>query len=307
MYDVIPDIHGQAGKLKTALSNLGYVERNGAWRHSDPTRHVIYLGDFIDRGPDNREVIRIVRGMIDAGTASAVMGNHELNAIHFHTKDENGPFRDHSEKNIAQHASFLKDFPLGSAEAGDAIAWMRTLPLFLEFDGFRAVHACWHEAGIQELKALTRNGVMSEDQLIKAADKRHALFELVENALKGPELQLPDGFFFVDKGGDERREVRRKWWDEGAVSWRDIAISVPNPEQLPDQKLPDDVLTSAYPRDAAPVFFGHYWMTGRPQLQAENALCLDYSAGLDGPLVTYEARPGQNSISLEQLRVHTYS
>ena len=31
MYDVIPDIYGQAGKLKTALSNLGYVEGNGAW------------------------------------------------------------------------------------------------------------------------------------------------------------------------------------------------------------------------------------------------------------------------------------
>lgn len=61
MYDVVPDIHGQAGKLKTALSNLGYAERNGAWRHSDPTRHVIYLGDFIDYGPDNREVIRAKR------------------------------------------------------------------------------------------------------------------------------------------------------------------------------------------------------------------------------------------------------
>ncbi len=304
MYDVIPDIHGQAGKLKTALSNLGYAERNGAWRHSDPMRHVIYLGDFIDRGPDNREVIRIVRGMIDAGTASAVMGNHELNAIHFHTRDENGPLRDHSEKNTAQHTSFLNEFPLGSAEAGEAIAWMRTLPLFFEFSGFRAVHACWNETDIQQLKVLTRHGVMSEDQLIKAADRGHALFELVETALKGPELQLPDGFFFVDKGGHERREVRRKWWDGRAVSWRDIAISVPDPRQLPDQTLPDEILTSAYPSDAAPVFFGHYWMTGSPLLQAENALCLDYSAGLDGPLASYEAQPGRSSLSLDCLRVH---
>ena len=145
MYDVIPDIRGQAEKLKAALRNLGYSEKNGAWRHSDPTCHAIFLGDFIDRGPDNREVIRIVRGMIDAGIASAVMGNHELNAIHFHTRDENGPLRDQSEKNIAQHASFLKEFPLGSTEAGEAIAWMRTLPLFFEFEGFRAVHACWKE------------------------------------------------------------------------------------------------------------------------------------------------------------------
>ncbi|NRP31765.1 MULTISPECIES: metallophosphoesterase [unclassified Aliiroseovarius] len=304
MYDIIPDIHGQAGKLRAALCNLGYSEKRGAWRHTDPNRHAIFLGDFIDRGPDNGEVIRIVRGMIDAGTASAVMGNHELNAIHFHTRDENGPLRDHSQKNIDQHASFLKEFPHGSDAAREAIAWMRTLPLYLEFDSFRAVHACWNEAGIQELKALTGNGVMSEDQLIEAADKRHALFELVETALKGPELQLPDGFFFVDKGGHKRREVRRKWWDGRAVSWRDIAISVPNPEQLPDRKLPDDVLTSAYPSDAAPVFFGHYWMTGNPLLQAENALCLDYSAGLDGPLASYEAQPGRSTLSLDRLRIH---
>lgn len=145
---------------------------------------------------------------------------------------------------------------------------------------------------------------MSEDQLIKAADKRHALFELVETALKGPELQLPDGFFFVDKGGNERREVRRKWWDGRAVSWRDIAISVPNPEQLPDHELPDDVLTSAYPSDAAPVFFGDYWMTGSPRLQAENALCLDYSAGLDGPLVSYKAHPERKVLSVDHLNIH---
>ena len=304
MYDVIPDIHGQAGKLKTALGDLGYVERNGAWRHSDPTRHVIYLGDFIDRGPDNREVIRIVRAMIDAGTASAIMGNHELNAIHFHTRGENGPLRAHSEKNRAQHASFLREYPLGSAEADEAIEWMRSLPLFLEFGGFRAVHACWKEADIQKLKEVTRCGVMTADQLIGSADKENALFGLVDFALKGPELELPDNFFFVDKGGHERREIRRKWWDESAVSWRDVAISVPNPEELPDQPLPDDVLRSAYPSDAAPVFFGHYWMEGEPVLQAENALCLDYSAGRDGPLVSYGAEPGRKLLSLDRLRIH---
>ena len=122
MYDIIPDIHGQAGKLRGTLRNLRYSERRGAWRHSDPKRHAVFLGDFIDCGPDNREVIRIVRGMIDAGTESAVMGNHELNAIHFHTRDENGPLRARSEKNVAQHASFLQEFPLGSSDAHEAIA-----------------------------------------------------------------------------------------------------------------------------------------------------------------------------------------
>ena len=146
---------------------------------------------------------------------------------------------------------------------------------------------------------------MSEEQLIKASNEKDTLFELVESALKGPELALPDGFSFVDKGGHTRRKIRRKWWDGRAVSWRDIAISVPDLSHLPDKKLPESVLASAYPIDAAPVFFGHYWMSGSPLLQAENALCLDYSAGLDGPLVSYEARPGEWRLSLDSLRIHS--
>ena len=85
MWDIIPDIHGQADKLEGLLKLLGYREVKEVWRHSDSERSAIFLGDFIDRGPENAKVIRIVRSMINAGTAQAIMGNHELNAIHFHT------------------------------------------------------------------------------------------------------------------------------------------------------------------------------------------------------------------------------
>ncbi len=115
MHDIIPDIHGQADKLKAALTNLGYQDRKGAWRHSDPDRTAVFLGDYIDRGPENGAVIDIVRRMVDAGTAQAIMGNHELNAIQFHTThpDTGEPLREHSEKNFRQHATFLDELPLG--------------------------------------------------------------------------------------------------------------------------------------------------------------------------------------------------
>ncbi len=44
-------------------------------------RKVIFLGDFIDRGPKIRQVLEIVRPMIEGGKALTVMGNHELNAL----------------------------------------------------------------------------------------------------------------------------------------------------------------------------------------------------------------------------------
>ncbi len=49
-----------------------------------------------------------------------------------------------------------------------------------------------------------------------------------------------------------------------------------------------------YPEGEKPVFFGHYWMTGMPRIEAPNALCLDYSAGIgDNPLVAYAWEPGR--------------
>lgn len=303
MYDIIPDIHGQAAKLKGALAELGYRKRNGAWRHNDPNRRVVFLGDFIDRGPDNGEVIRIVRSMLDAGTASAVMGNHELNAIHFHTiRDE--PLRAHTKQNVAQHASFLREFPLNSAEAKEAVEWMASLPLYLEFGGFRAIHACWDEATMEKLKEQTLDGTLTDEQLCTAADKNDPLFDLVETALKGPELELRDGLYFLDKAGHERTSIRQKWWNNKAETWREVAMSVPDLKMLPDAKLPEGVMRSSYLTDAPPVFFGHYWMEGTLQLQAKNALCLDYSAGKDGPLVSYGAEPGSNELMLKNIRIH---
>lgn len=84
-YDPIGDIHGQADKLHALLRTLGYREENGVYRHAE--RQAIFLGDFIDRGPRQRESVRIARAMVEAGTARAVMGNHEFNALAWVTPD----------------------------------------------------------------------------------------------------------------------------------------------------------------------------------------------------------------------------
>lgn len=303
MYDIIPDIHGQLEKLTGALTALGYSNTRGAWRHPDPNRRCIFLGDYIDRGPENAAVIRIVRDMVEAGTAFAIMGNHELNAIHFHTHHpESGlPLREH-EKNLKQHAAFLREFALGSPETRDAIAWMKTLPLFLEFDDFRVVHACWEDAKIDALRAQTKDGVLLEDQFVAAADEGAGLFHLVETVTKGPELALPEGYSITDKDGIVRHDIRLQWWKQKGARWSDIAISVPDLSELPQTAAPDAVLASSYAPTAKPVFCGHYWLSGEPVLQAPNVLCLDYSAGRDGPLLSYSWEPGADGIILEAIK-----
>mgnify|MGYP006166943737 CR=1 FL=1 len=69
--DIIPDIHGQAEKLRVALKNLGWRRNGTTWLHHEPDRQIVFLGDFIDRGPENGAVIRIVRELMDAGRAQA--------------------------------------------------------------------------------------------------------------------------------------------------------------------------------------------------------------------------------------------
>lgn len=304
--DIIPDIHGQADKLRLALKNLGWRRNGTTWRHPEPDRQIVFLGDFIDRGPENGAVIQIVRELMDAGRAQAIMGNHELNALHFHMidPDTQAPLRDHSTGNVNQHQSFLEEFPLGAQHTQEALDWMGGLPLFIETDGFRAVHAAWIETSINDLKAQTDRGRLSEEQLIRAARKGDPIFAAVEAVAKGPEARLPSPHSFEDKGGKSRNHVRVKWWNADARDWRQIAMSVPDIDRLPDAPLPDDLLKTTYPADEKPVFFGHYWMSGKPELQSRNVLCLDYSAGTDGPLVTYTHVSGSDALSLENIVIH---
>lgn len=81
-FDAIGDVHGCLGELETLLDRLGYaISRDDAGRAIDARhpegRRPIFLGDVVDRGPDVPGVLRLVMGMVDAGHALMVQGNHE--------------------------------------------------------------------------------------------------------------------------------------------------------------------------------------------------------------------------------------
>jgi protein phosphatase len=81
-FDVIGDVHGCRVELEELLGALGYtVSRDGDGRPVDAShpegRRVVFLGDLVDRGPDSPGVLRLAMGMVAAGHALAVPGNHE--------------------------------------------------------------------------------------------------------------------------------------------------------------------------------------------------------------------------------------
>jgi predicted MPP superfamily phosphohydrolase len=81
MIDLIGDIHGHADKLVQLLEKLGYSKQNNYYAH--PERKVLFVGDYIDRGPQIRETLEIVKQMVENQSAIALMGNHEYNALCF--------------------------------------------------------------------------------------------------------------------------------------------------------------------------------------------------------------------------------
>ena len=81
-FDVIGDVHGCLAELLALLEKLGYsLTRDDSGRAVDAAhpagRRAVFLGDLVDRGPDSPGVLRLVMGMVAAGTALAVPGNHE--------------------------------------------------------------------------------------------------------------------------------------------------------------------------------------------------------------------------------------
>jgi hypothetical protein len=303
-YDIIGDVHGQAEALTTLLSKMGYERKNGAWRHSE--RQVIFLGDFVDLGPQQVDTVMIAQRMVEAGSALAVMGNHELNAIAWYLPDPASPgeyLRPHfsekwGNKNRHQHAAFLAEVENKPQLHKEIVEWFLSLSLWLDLEDVRVVHACWHPTLMQYLSPLLLPGQRLNKELMAEATREPesdaekdtpepSPFKAVEMLTKGLEIPLPSGYSFKDKYEIERSRVRVRWWDHDATTYRKAAIVEDDlRDRLPVVPIPP-LARVGFPTDK-PIFIGHYWLTGSPAPLSEHVVCVDYSAGKGGPLCAYQ-------------------
>lgn len=283
MFDVIGDIHGHADELEALLKKMGYKLIKGVYQHPEK-RKVAFVGDFIDRGPKIREVLHIVKNMCDAGHAVAVMGNHEYNAICYHTKKPSTGeyFRKHGEKEIKQHEKTVEQFENYQSEWLMFFEWFKSLPLYYENEEFRMVHACWDEEHISWIKSNYKG--ISIEFLQKANDKKSNEYNVIEETLKGKESSLPDGLFFHDKDGAKRHECRVRWWadDKNRITFGQMMMECP--DEILEVAIPSGTIYHSYNHEK-PVFFGHYWLKDQPMLENPKAICLDYSVAKKGMLV----------------------
>ncbi len=265
-YDIIGDIHGCAHTLARLLDQMGYRKVNGVYQH--PRRQAIFIGDIIDRGPRIREALHLVRDMVEHGSARIVMGNHEYNAY----------------------------------EWNEFLEWFYTIPLFIDDEDFRVVHACWDGDLIEKFKQVQGGACIDEDFLHASAAIESFAGQVMDTLLRGTDLRLPEGMAITGRDGYVREFFRTKFWADDPHTYSDVVFQ---PDPLPPE-VASRVLTDAerrqlisYPLDAPPVFVGHYWMEGEPAPLKPNVACIDYSAVKYGRLVAYRM-DGERALSRDK-------
>ncbi len=287
----ITDPHGQSTKIQNLIERL------------PEATNFVFIGDLIDNSLgaqiDHRRTIQIVRALHDEERAKVILGNHELNAIGWSLQKEDGTFcRPHSNSNLKQHAAFLRDYPFKSADYNETIEWFKSLPLYIEEDHFRAIHAMWDDNLISRLQPyLNPDKSIKSEHWYDVFDSNHELYELTEKLLKGAEFQLPDGVSYKDKTGITRTKARVAWWKfpiNDETDLRDICLSVPTEERekLTGKPVPEELGNSTWTGSNKPTFIGHYTLppSDAPETLSDNIICVDFNAARDeNPLWCYLA------------------
>lgn len=308
-HDIIGDIHGRYDRLESLIRLLGY-EHDGTSFVPPAGHRALFLGDLIDPKPGHHQpggvkaTLHAVKAMVDRGHADVILGNHELNAICFHTLGPDGrPLRHHGPRNVRTHQGTLNDFPDHEDPQGEWrtlwMPWLKRVPLSLDLGYLRAVHACWHPA---HLAYLADKSLEDHAFLVAASSKANPEGEAIEAVLKGIDIPLPPGYSYADNSGISRRHFRARWWEHPQPGVTCAALVFPADGRMPELPVDPAALhvIPGYPEDAVPVFFGHYFkpVGQKPAPERDNIVCLDHGASVGGPLAAYRWQ-GERTLKME--------
>ncbi len=217
--DIVGDVHGEIEALRSLMRHLGY---NNDGSHPDH-RRLVFVGDLIDRGPDSPAVIDLVQRLVEVGRAQCVLGNHDLNILLGDLKHDNHWFFGE------QWSLDNSDEPTPAVLADGNIRqrvlkFFKSLPLVLERNDLRVVHACWDDEMVQI--ARESHGAVKlfrqHDTLIKARHVNSSLDDIdkglehqnlnpVKVLTSGKERRVEPPFY---ASGKLRYEERVPWWED---------------------------------------------------------------------------------------------
>ena len=302
MYDIIGDVHGHAEKLKKLLNELGYkTNREGTFFH--PSRKVIFTGNFINKGPQIKETLEIIKGMTQAGFATTLLGYQEYSILCYCTKENGEYLHKHNNKNANQHLKTLREFNNGISEEWKSyLEWFMTLPFFFNLDGLRVVSACWYNKNLDFLKDEYGNTLTTE-LLRKSTDKKTFENKAIDETLKSKRAHLPEGVFIKDIYGNKKSSLRVKWWDKPQnKTYKEYAVSKYNdevPEIEVSLKDMDEDLLEGYNELRKPLVVGYYNFD-EPKFLNTNAICINSNISETSKLSAYSWF-GENTLVAENI------
>jgi hypothetical protein len=297
--DVIGDVHGFAVELELLLKKMGYNQHYGVWQH--PTNKAVFIGDFINRGPQSRKALKIVRTMVDAGSAFAILGNHEINAILYFTKRRNGlPIRLPGPANKKMLDRIKLEYS-DEADLEHDIKWLRKLPLYLDFHHVRFVHAYWSQSHIDLLHGAVKGGKLKRTLLKEVVKGGTEVSKAFMQTTKGVEFCFPPNLVVKDNLKVRRMCYRVKWWKNPTDSTFET-MSYETKFSLPKSEIPPQFISEfdRYDAHEPPVFVGHYCVGPTNMVPTPNICCVDACIAGGGLLAAYRWS-GENHLSEEKI------
>lgn len=144
---IIGDIHGESDLLESLLDAI--LARHH-WRYSDAYGVLVYLGDYIDRGPNSKKVIELATRENEGFSNIHLKGNHEallLNCLETDQREVwNTWMAAGGEVTLRSFGyDLFKDLfdpkRLSEALGEGVLAWLKSLRLFYQYSDFLCVHA----------------------------------------------------------------------------------------------------------------------------------------------------------------------
>jgi len=160
----IGDVHGAYDRMVGILQTTGLIDTRLRW--TGGKAHLVQLGDILDRGPDSRKALDLLRKLeVDApragGAVHLLLGNHEamrmLGDLRYVVDGEYKAFVSNQSEDIKRSVAenvpkerreqFLKETPLGQVEMMVAFGrqglyglWLPTLPVAIKINGVLFLH-----------------------------------------------------------------------------------------------------------------------------------------------------------------------
>lgn len=304
--DIVGDVHGQLDALRDLVGQLNYAPDGS---HPDG-RKLVFVGDLVDRGPDSPGVVERVMNMVNAGNAQCILGNHELNIVRDSRKLDNHWF-------FNECTSSENEQPTPSVQQKEIIrCFFKELPLALERDDLRIIHACWH---CESIARLERRSDVSSDigneyrRFRSEADRDLKSSGVLERYRKEQELFGEYVRYGHNDPGDHWQQPRLLEGyaavNEARQMGNPIAVLTSGQERAATKTYPaggkfrfvDRVAWWNNYRDEQAVIIGHYWrlynfeIVKRPRASGidvfegtkpdqwlgprKNVYCVDFSVG----------------------------